>query len=122
MQRYYLIILMWWSVSYCVSAQSVTVAVDSSKIKPLKRNVIPADSALQRASIHVNELSAYTKDINLEEVYSKQRWDQQFDSLTQIANVNLPSIPDIKPEVIAEQDIAQIVNQKVETAPSFPDT
>ena len=121
MQRYYLIVLIWWSVSYCVFAQTVTVTVDSSKIKPWKQN-IPADSMLHRAAIRANELSAYTKDINPEEVYSKQRWDEHFDSLAQIANINLPSIPDRKPQLISEQDIVEAVNQKVQTNQSLPNT
>jgi len=112
MQRYYLIVLMWWSVSYCVFAQTVTVTVDSSKIKPLKQNV-PADSLRQHAAIRAKELSAYTKDIKPEEVYSKQRWNEQFDSLSQIANINVPSIPDIKPQPISERDIVEVVNQKI---------
>lgn len=121
MQRYYLIVLMWWSVSYCVFAQTVTVTVDSSRIRPLKQN-IPLDSTLRRAAIHANELSAYTNEIKPEEVYSKQRWAEHFDSLVQIANINLPSIPDIKPQLISEQDIVEVVNQKVQANQSLPNT
>jgi hypothetical protein len=121
MQRYYLVVLMWWSVSYCVFAQTVTVTVDSSKIKPLKQN-IASDSMLQRTAVRANELSAYTKDISLEEVYSKQRWDRQFDSLTQIANINLPSVPEVNPQRISEQDIVETINQKVQGNRSLPDT
>ena len=120
MQRYYLIIFMWWSVSYCVFGQTITVTVDSSKIKPLERS-IPWDSTLQQTAIGAGQLYDYRKKVTLEEVYSNQLWAEQFDSLTQIKNVNIPSIPDPKSKLLSEHDIVEAVNQKVHGNQSIPD-
>jgi hypothetical protein len=126
MLHYYLIVFMWF-VSYFACAQTVKVTVDTSEIES-PRKYIPLDTAVSLHTIPSLGKTPYKTLVNPQKVYSAKQWETKYDSLVGLKDINIPSVPEFKPEQLSERDVVERVNQKIgeagiaiPTASSVPD-